>query len=232
MKDACKVILVDDYAVVKAGCRMLLAGMTDMNVLGEADTGEEACTKFQTHAPDVKVIDLNLPGIGRLEAIRRIIHRDRQAKILVFSIHDEGVYVSRALEAGALGYLCKSSHPEVLVEAVLTCSRGMAFIDPSLNIQAPATRRKTPPSRNPIAGLTPREFDIFCLMAQGHSVRDTATALSISVKTVGNYVTIIKEKLGVSTNTELVKLAYEHRLLTPGQLTEDQTHPEQSDSCL
>ena len=84
---------------------MLLAGMTDMNVLGEADTGEEACTKFQTHAPDVKVIDLNLPGIGRLEAIRRIIHRDRQAKILVFSIHDEGVYVSRALEDGALGYL-------------------------------------------------------------------------------------------------------------------------------
>lgn len=223
MNPSTRILLVDDHAVVRAGYKLLLSQTEGLEVIAEASTGEEGCEKCTRHQPDLVIMDLNLPGFGGLEAIRRIILRDREAKILVFSIHDEGVYVSRALEAGALGYLCKSSHPEVLVEAVLTCSRGMTFIDPSLNIQVSATRRKSPPSGNPLAELTPREFDIFCLMAKGYSVRETATALSISVKTVGNYVTIIKEKLGVSTNTELVKLAYEHRLLTPGQLTEDQT---------
>ena len=223
MSSPVRILLVDDHAVVRAGYKLLLSQTEGLEVIAEAATGEEGCEKYSRYRPDLVIMDLNLPGFGGLEATRRIVHRDEQARILVFSIHDEGVYVSRALEAGALGYLCKSSHPEVLVEAVLACSRGIQFIDPSLNIQPPDPRQKKPASLDPIAGLTPREFDIFCLMAQGHSVRDTATALSISVKTVGNYVTIIKEKVGVSTNTELVKLAYEHRLLTPGQLTEDQT---------
>ena len=221
MNPSTRILLVDDHAVVRAGYKLLLSQTEGLEVIAEASTGEEGCEKYTRHQPDLVIMDLNLPGFGGLEAIRRIILRDREAKILVFSIHDEGVYVSRALEAGALGYLCKSSHPEVLVEAVLICSRGMTFIDPSLNIQVSVTRQKSPPYGNPLAELTPREFDIFCLMAKGYSVREASTQLSISVKTVGNYVTLIKEKLGVNTSTELVKLAYEYRLLTPGQLNND-----------
>ncbi len=212
-----RILLVDDHAVVRAGYTLLLGQTDGLEVIAEAATGEEGCEKYARHHPDLVVMDLNLPGFGGLEAIRRIIHRDRQAKILVFSIHDERVYVSRALDAGALGYICKSSEPEVLVSAVITCARGLTFIDPNLKKQKQALEQENLTAPDSMTSLTPREFDIFRLIAKGYSVRDAATELSISVKTVGNYVTLIKEKLGVSTNTELVKLAYEHRLLTPGQ---------------
>lgn len=218
MNPTVRILLVDDHAVVRAGYKLLLSQTDGLEVVAEAATGEEGCEKYSRHHPDLVIMDLNLPGFGGLEAIRRIIQRDPPARILVFSIHDEGVYVSRALSAGAIGYLCKSSPPETLMEAVIACSRGQRFIDPGLNTDPLKFAGEMPSAVDLIATLTPREFDIFCLMALGHSVREASTQLSISVKTVGNYVTLIKEKLGVSTNTELVKLAYEHRLLTPGQI--------------
>ncbi len=210
MKDACRVILVDDHAVVRAGYRMLLAGMTDMNVIGEAETGEEACEKFLTHAPDVVVMDLNLPGIGGLAAIRRIVGRDPEARILVFSIHDEPVYIARALEAGALGYISKSCEPELLALAVRTVAGGKPFLEPAL--ESKMAHLNVSSAIRPDS-LTPREFDVLCLLARGYSTREIASDLRLSAKTVANYITLIKEKLNVSTTGELVRVAYQSRLI-------------------
>lgn len=210
MKDACRVILVDDHAVVRAGYRMLLAGMTDMNVIGEAETGEEACEKFLTHAPDVVVMDLNLPGIGGLAAIRRIVGRDPEARILVFSIHDEPVYIARALEAGALGYISKSCEPELLALAVRTVAGGKPFLEPALESKMAHLNVS---SAIRLDSLTPREFDVLCLLARGYSTREIASDLRLSAKTVANYITLIKEKLNVSTTGELVRVAYQSRLI-------------------
>jgi len=193
MNDPVTIMLVDDHAVVRAGYQLLLSQISRLSVICEASTGEEACEKYQKFHPDIVVMDMNLPGFGGLEAVRRILARDPEANILMFSIHDEPVYVSRALDAGARGYISKSSEPDVLVEAVVACSTGQAFIDPALRERfARATRQL---DKQPVAQLTPREF--------------------VGIKTVANYATTIKEKLGVKSTSELVRLAYEQRLSFP-----------------
>lgn len=155
-------------------------------------------------------MDLNLPGIVGLAAIRRIVGRDPEARILVFSIHDEPVYIARALEAGALGYISKSCEPELLVLAVRTVAEGKPFLEPALESKMAHLNVS---SAIRLDSLTPREFDVLCLLARGYSTREIASDLRLSAKTVANYITLIKEKLNVSTTGELVRLAYQSRLI-------------------
>jgi two-component system, NarL family, invasion response regulator UvrY len=206
------VMLVDDHAVVRAGYRLLLGQTAHVTVIAEAATGEEACQKFAECCPDVVVMDLNLPGIGGLAATRRIISRDPEARILVFSIHDEPVYVARALDAGALGYISKSGAPEMLVSAVVRVAAGQAFLEPALAIKLASQQPSL--AATPLDLLTPREFDVLCLLAKGRSTRETAEELRLSAKTVANYVTVIKEKLNVNTTGELIRLAYQTGLVS------------------
>ncbi|MFZ2312428.1 MAG: response regulator transcription factor, partial [Methylobacter sp.] len=117
MRNRIKVILVDDHAVVRAGFRLLLSTEDSIEVIAEAERGEAACQLYLEQRPDVMVLDLSMPGIGGLESIRRICNRDSTARILVFSVHDEMVYVDRAMNAGAKGYITKNSAPGILVEA-------------------------------------------------------------------------------------------------------------------
>ena len=128
MKEKIKVILVDDHAVVRAGFRLLLSSVDHIDVIAEAERGEQACQLYLEKQPDVIVLDLSMPGIGGLESIRRILLRDSAARILVFSVHDEIVYVNRALGAGAKGYITKNSAPEILVEALEKIAAGEAYI--------------------------------------------------------------------------------------------------------
>lgn len=206
------VLLVDDHAVVRAGYRLLLGQTAGVEVIAEADTGEAACQRYADDKPDVVVMDLNLPGIGGLAAIRRIVARDAAARILVFSIHDEPVYVTRAMEAGALGYVSKSGAPDMLIEAVISVAAGRSFLEPAMARKL--SDQAAPPAAAPLNLLTPREFDVLCRLAQGHSTRETAEALKLSAKTVANYVTTIKEKLDARTTGELVRLAYQAGLVT------------------
>lgn len=205
------VMLVDDHAVVRAGYRLLLGQTAAVSVIAEAATGEEACQKYAERRPDVVVMDLNLPGIGGLDAVRRIIGRDPEARVLIFSIHDEPVYVSRALDAGALGFISKSSAPELLVEAVISTAAGRPFLEPAIAKRMKATG--SPAIAMNLERLTPREFDVLCRLARGLSTREAALELRLSVKTVSNYLTSIKDKLNVTTMAELVRLAYQARLL-------------------
>jgi two-component system invasion response regulator UvrY len=200
-----RVLLVDDHAVVRVGYRLLLQQAPEIEIVGEADTGELACQRFAELAPDVVVMDLSLPGIGGLEATRRIAARDPQAKVLVFSMHEGTLFVEHALAAGARGYLTKSSAPHALVEAVKNVAAGQVHLDPA--VAARLALEKVRGHDSPLERLSRREFEIFCLIAEGLSSADIAKRLALSYKTVANYTTQLKSKLGVTTTAELTRLA-------------------------
>jgi DNA-binding NarL/FixJ family response regulator len=201
------VLLVDDHAVVRAGFRMLLANTGYISVDGEASRGEEVFRLYNDTRPDVVVMDLSMPGIGGLECIRRLCNKDPHAKILVFSIHSERVYVERALQAGAKGYIAKSSAPNILAEAITHIARGATYIESALNYPHPGIIPQPNPLQR-IQALSPREFDIFKLLASGYKTREIAAELSIGYKTAANYSTQIKTKLGANTVADLAQLAY------------------------
>ena len=202
--DAITVMLVDDHPVVRDGYRRLLESYPGIMVVAEADDGETACTQYTEVHPDIVVLDLNMPGIGGLETIRRLRAKDSKAKILMFTMHESKVMVNRALEAGAAGYLMKSSPAEEMVEAVRQVFVGKIFLDHDL----PADIQRAPLSDNdPLNILTKREYQIFCVLAEGRSVSEIAQLISISPKTVGVHQTNLMNKLKLKNAAELTRLA-------------------------
>ena len=206
-----RVLLVDDHAVVRAGYRLLLQNAAQIEVVAEAATGEAACRLCAELAPDVVVMDLSLPGIGGLEAIRRIRLRDERARILVFSMHEDTMFVEQALAAGARGYLTKRSAPRAMVDAVRQIAAGGKHLDAELAERL--ALQKVRGSDTPLSSLSTREFEIFCLLAEGLSAADIAKRLSLSYKTVANYSTQLKTKLDVATVAELTRLAIRHGVI-------------------
>ena len=207
-----KVILVDDHAVVRAGFRLLLETSETIEVIAEAERGEQAVQLVQNCHADVVVMDLSMPGMGGLEAIRRISERNNQIKILVFSVHDEQVYVDRALQAGAKGYITKNSAPNILPEAIQQIASGDHYIETGL-IRNTVLQNAEITSQKVIDGLSPREFDVFLLLAKGLTVHKIADELCLGYKTIANYSTLIKKKLQVSTVAELAHIAISLELI-------------------
>lgn len=212
MNDRIKVILVDDHAVVRAGFRMLLSTEDNIDVIAEAERGEQACQLYLEKQPDVMVLDLSMPGIGGLESIRRICNRDSNAKILVFSVHDEMVYVNRAMDAGAKGYITKHAHPKILVAAIQKIAKGETYIEQGLvkyEGTCPGSGLGTSETnyQTIIDSLSAREFDVFLLLAKGLTAHKIANELCLGYKTVANYGTQIRSKLKVSTVAELAHIA-------------------------
>jgi two-component system, NarL family, invasion response regulator UvrY len=212
MKNRIKIILVDDHAVVRAGFRMLLSTEDAIEVIADAERGEQACQLYLEKQPDVMVLDLSMPGIGGLEAIRRICNRDSQAKILVFSVHDERVYVDRALNAGAKGYITKHAHPEILIAAIQKIAKGEVYIEQGLIRPDGALLSKRLETneanyKSMIESLSAREFDVFLLLAKGLTAHKIAGELCLGYKTVANYGTQIRSKLNVSSVAELAHIA-------------------------
>ena len=206
MKDRINVILVDDHAVVRAGFRLLLSTAEAIEVIDEAERGEQACQLYLDKKPDVMVLDISMPGIGGLETIRRICSRDSQAKILVFSVHDELVYVNRAMNAGAKGYITKSSAPGQLVNAIQKIADGGCYIEQGL-LKSSVVVSTEVNYRTLIDTLSAREFDVFRLLAKGLTVHKVADELCLGYKTVANYGTHIRSKLNVSSTAELAHIA-------------------------
>jgi DNA-binding NarL/FixJ family response regulator len=205
-----RVLLADDHPVVRSGYLRLLEQEPDIRVSAEAATGEAAYAAFVADPPDVLATDLSMPGGGGLELIRRVRLRAPEARILVFSMHDSPPLVARALEAGARGFLTKAAAPHCLVDAVRALHAGGRYLGADL-----AGRVPRDPAREAerLAELSLREFEIFRLLAQGHSAADCARALKLSAKTVSNHQTAIKEKLGVTTSAALAHLALRHRVI-------------------
>ena len=205
-----RLLLIDDHPVVRAGYQRLLEQAGDMRVVAQAGAADEAISAFTAHEPDVTVTDLAMPGLGGLELIRRLLARSPNARVLVFSMHDSAMLVRRAFEVGARGYLSKSSAPDGLLDAVRRVHAGDNYLSPDL--PADLLQAGTPPASR-LDGLTPREFEIFRLLARGESLAGCATVLKLSQKTISNHQTTIKEKLGVSTTAALVHLAIRHGVI-------------------
>jgi two-component system invasion response regulator UvrY len=200
-----RVMLVDDHAVVRTGFRLLLETAADVRVVAEADCGETACANFDEVAPDVVVLDLSMPGIGGLETLKRLRARNRDARLLALSAHDDSIHARRALNQGALGFLSKRTAPETLLEAVRTVAAGRRYIDPQLAQNIALDEMGG--AGSPIEKLSGREFEVFLRLANGEDVQRIATALSLSASTVGTHLYNVKQKLGVTNQAELTLLA-------------------------
>lgn len=207
-----KVLLVDDHTVVRAGFKLLLSSASDIKVIAEAERGEQALMRYNENQPDIVVMDLSMPGIGGLECIRRICQRDADAKILVFSIHDENVYIDRAMNAGAKGYISKNSAAEIMLEAIYDIAAGKSYIEAGLKRQT-FLNTELIASQNIVSSLNAREFDILCLLAKGLSGHEISEQLCLSYKTIANYTTQIKNKFNVSSVVELAHIAIALKLI-------------------
>ncbi len=205
------VLLVDDHELVRAGFRRLLEDGEQFEVVAEAGSGEQAVQDYVKYHPQVVVMDISMPGIGGIGAIERIIARDSAARILVLSVHEDSVFTTRALQAGALGFIPKRSAPEEMLKAVGQVSNGKTCIDPEI-AQEIAVQKMTG-ADNLLDALSQREFEVFRLLAEGKTVNEIAEILSLSPKTVGTHHTNIKQKLNVSNSAELARLAIRSGLL-------------------
>lgn len=201
------VLLIDDHPVVRDGFRRILDSTADIKVVAEADDGEAGCVIFKERKPDVVVLDLNMPGIGGLETIRRIRAHDPEAHILVFSMHANETMVQRALEMGATGYLTKQGGLGQMVQAVRQVKQGRLYIDPEHISGANADMQSQDDAVDPLRDLSKREFQLFKMMAEGNSIAEIAETLCISPKTVGVHHTNIMKKLKLHNATQLVRLA-------------------------
>ncbi len=212
-----KILLVDDHAVVRQGYASLLTALLPEVTVAEADSGEAALAQVQLEIPGLVVLDLGLPGISGLETCRRLRQRLPLLPILIFSMHDELALVRQALDAGASGYLTKRCAPDVLVEAVRKVLAGQTFLEPSLATELACQRPSASAERGRLADMTPREMEIFIMLARGIAIREIAERLCISSKTVSNHVALLKSKLAVNSQAELVHLAIDHGLLRVGE---------------
>ena len=208
-----KVILVDDHAVVRTGYKILLKNVANINVIAETDTGEAAIELSRKFKPDVVVMDITLPGINGIEAIREITTTNPDIKILVFSMHEEVVFVERALQAGAIGYMTKSSDPQLLSSAIISVSKGNKVIDEDLKRKLAYEHGVARESDSVLSDLSAREYQIFCLLAEGKNTTEISKILSLSYKTVANYSSQIKNKLNVSTVADIARIAIRHNII-------------------
>jgi two-component system, NarL family, invasion response regulator UvrY len=207
------VMLVDDHAVVRAGFKLLIDSSPDIRVAAEAGSGEDAVRRFDEARPDVVVMEISLPGMGGLEAIRRLRARTRAVRILVLSAHEDAMHARRALQAGALGYLTKRSAAEALIRAIRRVGQGERFLD--AQIARAVASRELSATRDPLDGLSEREFNVFLALAKGRSVGEIAGVMFLSPRTVGTHLFHIKQKLGASNSARLALMAVRAGLLTP-----------------
>jgi two-component system invasion response regulator UvrY len=207
-----RVLLVDDHAVVRMGFRLLLQSVPEVSVIAEAESGETACQLYLELNPDVVVMDLAMPGMGGLEALRRIRARHPQAQVLTLSAHDDPMHARRAMQEGALGFLSKRSAPEALLEAVSVVAAGRRYLDPVL-AQKLALAEFEGGAKSPVERLSEREFEVFVRLAGGATVQRIASDLNLSASTIGTHLYNIKQKLDVVNQSELTLIAIRHGLI-------------------
>ena len=203
MAETVSVLLVDDHAVVREGYRRLLERSPSIRVVGEAADAQSAYLAFLEHRPQVTVMDISLPGASGIEALRRIRGRDAEARVLMFSMYEDPIFASRALQAGARGYITKAAAPETLVEAVLAVARG----EPYLTGRIAHDLALRPDQAATTSNLSPREFEVLRMLVAGRSLTEIAESLGLTIKTVANHQSLLRQKLGVSSALQLLQAA-------------------------
>jgi two-component system, NarL family, invasion response regulator UvrY len=204
-----KVLLVDDHPVVRAGLHRLLAAEPEVEVL-EAAGGREALHILKERRPNIVILDLNLPGISGLEVIARLKTADPAVQILVLSMHDDYIHVTRALQAGVAGYVSKNAPPEEILEAIKRIAGGHTYIEHGIAEELAFSGIRTP--SHPLKDLSSRDLEILRLLAQGCTLSQIADAIGIGYKTVANNCSQIKVKLGAATMAQLIRIALQSGL--------------------
>jgi two-component system invasion response regulator UvrY len=203
-----RILLVDDHSIVRSGLRRLLSALPDVQI-SEAATGQEALTLTQAEQPALTILDLNLPGLGGLELLKRLLLEHPNGRVIVLSMYAQSLYATRALRVGALGYLSKNASPEELLEAVQRVIGGGSYVEAEL---AQELAVRTSKSGDPIDHLSERNLEIMRLLGDGQSLSDIAAALGVTYKTIANTCSQIKAKLGVERTADLVRLSVEKGL--------------------
>ena len=224
-----RVLIADDQALVRAGFRMILEAQPDLEVVGEAADGESAVDLARRHRPDVILMDIRMPGLDGLEATRRLIDAAQAGatpRIVILTTFDLDEYVYAAIQAGASGFLLKDVSPEHLVGAVRTVALGDALLAPSITRRLveryAQSRSGVTDIPDVLALLTPREIEVFRLVARGMSNAEIAEQLVVTDATVKTHVAAILGKLGVRNRAQAVVLAYESGLIQAGATAVDQ----------
>lgn len=208
-------LLADDHAIVREGYRALLSKQPGWEVIAEAADGNQAYQLYKKHAPDVTIMDISMPGLSGIETVHRIKQRNPEAKILVFTMHQNPRFAEQALKAGALGYVTKSSPPEELLRGIREVHAGRRVLSPDI-AQALALEKTGGDYQD---ALTPREFEILRLLATAKSKEEIANILNISPKTVANCHYLIKSKLGVASDIELTHWAIRMNVIDPNEIS-------------
>lgn len=207
------ILLVDDHPIVRQGYRRVLENQRDFQVVAEADDAASAYAAFKAHGPDIVVMDISMPGASGLEAIRNIRAREPRARILVFSMHSEAALVKAAFNAGARGYVTKSSEPAALIKAIRSVAQGERAM--SEDIAQALALESLNPQGSTLDQLAEREIEVLRQLAGGATQDEIAANLNLSLKTIQNYHSMIKAKTGLKTDAQLVRLAAECGLTGP-----------------
>lgn len=207
-----RVLLVDDHKLVRTGIRRLLTDSAEVEVVAEAESGEEAIALARTHHPQVVLMDVTMPGIGGLEATRKLVQQDSGLRVIALSVHTDDPYPSRLLEAGAAGYLSKDCGAEEIVTAIKRVSRGEVYIDADVarNLALSGLRGRPGPN---FQKLSQREMQIMLMVVKGYTIQQISDHLFISPKTVSTYRYRLFDKLGVANDVELTRLAIRHGIV-------------------
>jgi DNA-binding NarL/FixJ family response regulator len=208
-----RVFLVDDHALVRAGMRMILSGETDIDVVGEAESGEDALPQIRRLKPDVVLCDLHLPGVSGLEVTERIVRGDHGTRVIVVSVLEDGPMPKRLIEAGASGYVGKGGDADELLRAVRDVARGKRYLASS--IAQILALSGIAGDASPFDTLSPRELEVAMLLTQGLRQEDIARRLSLSAKTVNTHKTRLFEKLRIQDSIALARLAGQYGLADP-----------------
>jgi two-component system invasion response regulator UvrY len=210
-----KVLLADDHSIVRAGLRRIVEESGDMEVIAEAADGREAIQQAHKQLPDVAVIDISMPVLDGLEVISQLRNYYPKLPILILTMHEEGQYVVRAIEAGAMGYITKQSAPEQLVKAIRKVHSGSRFVTDEAAEALALRVAKGAHGQSPLDSLSMRELQVLRRLAMGHTNREIAGAYSISIKTVDTYRSRLLKKLNLRNNAELSRFAMQNRLIEP-----------------
>jgi RNA polymerase sigma factor (sigma-70 family) len=211
-----RVLLADDHTILREGIRMLLNAQEDIQVVAEAVDGREAVEKVREHKPDVILIDIAMPNLNGLEATRQIRRDNPNARVLVLTMYESDEYVTQMLEAGAAGYVLKKVAGSELVYAIRSVYGGEAFLYPSITkrlVEDYLRRVESGQERATFDGLTEREREVLQLVAEGHTNKEIAERLNLSVRTVQNHRAHIMEKLGMHDRGELIKYAIQKGII-------------------
>lgn len=207
-----KILLVDDHDLVRLGINKLLSEIKGFQIVGEARSGEEAIEKVGKLRPDIVLMDVKMPGMGGLEATKRIVKQYSKVKVLVVTVYGDEPYPSRVLQAGATGYMTKGAGVEEMVQAINSVFSGKRYLSPEVAQQL-ALKHLTHQDESPFESLSERELQVLVMITSGQKVQEIADQLYLSPKTVNSYRYRLFEKLAVDTDVELTHLAIRHKLI-------------------